>query len=179
MTSKYGPACPWFQEYIMKIALTTLAGIFLLVSLPVLAAGQITGEVSCDKGADIARVQALVKRAAEALKKDQATVIQQINRGDKKWKDGDYYMVVFQGTRVLAHGYMPWLAGQDVGTTTYQNTYAWIQSAERMALERGGGCIQYKFHNPAKGGQIEDKVSYGTKVSGDIWAASGTYLVRK
>jgi signal transduction histidine kinase len=48
-----------------------------------------------------------------------------------------------------------------------------------MALERGGGCIQYKFHNPAKGGQMEDKVGYGVKVEGDIWAGSGTYFVRK
>ncbi len=156
-----------------------LAGIFMLVTLPVFAPAQIPGEVNCTEGVDIARVRALVKRTVEALRKDQATVIQQINRGDKKWKDGDYYMVVVQGTKILAHGYMPWLAGQDVGTTTYQNTYAWVRSAERMAREKGEGCIQYRFHNPAKGGQIEDKVTYGMKVSGNLWAGSGTYLVRK
>ena len=156
-----------------------LAGILCFVTLPLFAAEPVPGEVSCDKGADIAKVQALVKRTVEALRKDQASVIQQINSGDKKWKEGDYYMVVFQGTRVLAHGYMSWLAGQDVGGSTYQNSYPWIRSAERMALERGGGCIQYKFHNPAKGGQMEDKVGYGVKVEGDIWAGSGTYFVRK
>ena len=158
---------------------TVLAFVLLLGALPLFAADPITGEVSCDKGVDIARVQALVKRTVEALRKDQATVIQQINSGDKKWKDGDYYMVVFQGTKALAHGYMSWLVGQDFGGTTYQNTYPWIRSAERMAMERGEGCIQYKFHNPAKGGQIEDKVSYGMKVNDNVWAGSGTYLVRK
>ena len=83
-----------------------LAGILMAGMLPGFAAAQIPGEVSCDKGVDMARVQALVKRTVEALRKDQATVIQQINSGDKKWKDGDYYMVVFQGTKALAHGYM-------------------------------------------------------------------------
>jgi hypothetical protein len=158
---------------------TILAGALMIVALPLVAAAQIPGEVSCDKGADMARVQALVKRTVEALKKDQATVIQQINAGDRKWRDGDYYMVVFQGTKALAHGYMPALVGQDYASTTYQNTYPWIRSAERMALERGEGCIQYKFHNPAKAGQIEDKIGYGMKVSGDIWAGSGTYVIRK
>lgn len=158
---------------------TVLVGIVLLTALPAFAADPIPGEVSCDKGVDIARVQALVKRTVEALKKDQGAVIRGINSGDKQWKDGDYYVAVFQGTKVLAHGYMPYLAGQDVGTTTYQNTYPWIRSAERMAMERGQGCIQYRFHNPAKGGQVEDKVTFATKVSGTIWIGSGTYLVRK
>ncbi|MBZ5652563.1 MAG: cache domain-containing protein [Acidobacteriia bacterium] len=156
-----------------------LACILGLVTLPLFAAEPIPGEVSCDKGVDIAKVQALVKRTVEALRKDQATVIQQINSGDKNWKDGDYYMVVFEGTKSLAHGYMSWVVGQDLGSTTYQNTYPWIRSAERMALERGQGCIQYKFHNPAKGGQVEDKIGYGMKVNGNVWANSGTYLVRK
>ena len=66
-----------------------LASILLLVTTPLLAAGPDAWEVSCDKGVDIARVQALVKRTVEALKKDQATVIREINRGDPKWKDGD------------------------------------------------------------------------------------------
>jgi hypothetical protein len=96
--------------------------ILFLVTLPVFAAEPIPGEVSCDRGVDIAKVQALVKRTVEALRKHQATVIQQINSGDKKWKDGDYYMVVFQGTTALAHGYMSWIVGQDLGATTYQNT---------------------------------------------------------
>jgi hypothetical protein len=48
-----------------------------------------------------------------------------------------------------------------------------------MALERGEGCIQYKFHNPDKGGMVEDKIGYGMNVSDKVWASSGTYLVRK
>jgi hypothetical protein len=150
----------------------------VFIALPAFAAGPIPGEVSCDKGADIARVQALVKRTAAALKKDRSKVIQEINRGDQQWKDGNYYMVVLQGTTVLAHGYFPSLAGQDVGSTKYQNTYAWIRSGERMAMERSEGCIQYRFHNPAKGGQVEDKVSYTMKVNETTWAVSGTYLVK-
>ncbi len=149
-----------------------------LITLPAFASGPIPGEVSCDKGVDIARVQALVKRTVAALKRDQSKVVQEINRRDPQWKDGDYYMVVFDGTKVLAHGYLPSLAGQDVGTTTYQNTFPWIRSGQRIAMEKGGGCLQYRFHNPAKGGQVEEKVGYSVKVNDTVWAASGTYLVK-
>ena len=157
---------------------TILTGVFLLGALPIFAASPIPGEVSCNKGVDIAKVQALVKRTVLALKKDQATVIQQINHGDKQWKDGDYYMVVFDGTKVLAHGYWPSLAGQDVGTTTYQNTFPWIKAGQRLTMERGEGCLQYRFHNPAKHGLVEDKIGYSVKVNDTIWAVSGTYLVK-
>jgi hypothetical protein len=44
---------------------------------------------------------------------------------------------------------------------------------------QGQGCIEYGFHNPAKGGAIEDKVTYVLRVSGDLWVASGTYVVHK
>ena len=158
---------------------STLGALLLLVTLPVFAAEPIPGEVSCDKGVDMPRVQALVKKTVAALTKDQDKVIQEINRGDKQWKEGDYYMFVFQGTKVLAHGYMPSFAGQDVGGTTYQNTFAWVRSCQRVAMEKGKGCIQFRFHNPAKGGQIEDKIAYVEKVSDTVWAGSGTYVVRK
>jgi len=88
-------------------------------------------------------------------------------------------MFVFQGTKALAHDYMPSMVGQDVGSSTYQNTFAWIKSGQRIALEKGEGCFRYRFHNPAKGGQVEDKVGYVMKMKDTIWAGSGTYLVRK
>jgi len=157
----------------------TWVGGLLLSALPAFASGPIPGEVSCDKGVDIARVKALVQRTVEALKKDQNKVVQEINGRAPQWRDGDYYMAVFQGTKVLAHGYMPSLAGQDVGSTTYQNTFPWIRSGQRIAMERGGGCLQYRFHNPAKGGQVEEKIGYSVKVNETVWAASGTYLVHK
>jgi len=53
------------------------------------------------------------------------------------------------------------------------------RSGLRMAMERGEGCFAYRFHNPAKGGQVEDKVGYALKVNGTTWAGSGTYSVRK
>jgi len=156
-----------------------LTGIFLLVALTVSALGQIPGEVSCDKGVDIARVQALVKRTVQALKKDQATVIRAINAGDPKWKDGSYYMVVFQGSRILAHGYLPSAAGMDAGKSPYDRMFPRIKVMEQIASDKGEGCVQYDFRNPAKGGLVESKVTYVTKVSGTLWAGSGTYLVKK
>jgi hypothetical protein len=45
--------------------------------------------------------------------------------------------------------------------------------------DKGEGCAQYDFMNPAKGGLVEHKVAYATKVNGTLWAASGTYVVRK
>ena len=158
---------------------TMLMCLLVLAGLATPAAAQIPGEVSCDKGAEMARVQALVKRTAEAVKRNQSQVIQQINQRDPRWKDGDFYVVILQGTKVLAHGYMPSLAGQDVGNTTYQNTYPWIRSGERVATEQGQGCIEYRFHNPAKGGAVEDKITYVLRVDGDLWVASGTYVIRK
>jgi len=68
---------------------TILAGILLLVTLPVFAAEPIPGEVSCDKGVDMPRVQALVKKTVAALKGDKDKVIQEINSRGKQWKDGD------------------------------------------------------------------------------------------
>ena len=38
------------------------AAVLLLVTLPVFGAGPIPGEVSCDKGVDMPKVQALGKR---------------------------------------------------------------------------------------------------------------------
>jgi single cache domain-containing protein len=154
-------------------------GLLLLVFLPALAAGQIPGEVSCDKGADMPKVQALVKKTVEALKKDQATVIREINRGDSKWKDGYYYMVVVQGTQILAHGYFSSAAGMDAAKPPYDRMFPAVKLMEQIALTKGEGCVQYNFMNPAKNGQVEHKVTYVTKVSGNLWAASGTYLLRK
>jgi len=158
-------------------AISMIAALVLL-GTPGFCGTPIPGEVSCDKGADMPRVQALVKKTAAAFKKDQATVIRQINSGDKQWKDGDLYVVVLQDTTVLAHGYWPWMTGQDLGSTRYLNTYPWIKSGQRIAAEKGEGCIQYKFHNPAKNGQVEDKVTYTLKVTDTVRVASGTYLIR-
>ena len=119
------------------------------------------------------RVQALVKRTIPALQKDSATVIRQINQGDKQWKDGDYYMVVAQGTKIVAHGYIPQAVGQDFGA------YPWFKALRQVAMEKGGGCVGYQAFNPAKNGQLEDKVSYSMKVNDTLFALSGTYLIRK
>jgi hypothetical protein len=164
------------QGEIMKTIL--IVTVVLLASVPGFCANPIPGEVSCDRGVDMSRVQALVKKTAAALKKDQAKVIQQINAGDKQWKDGDLYVTVLQETTVLAHGYWPWMTGQDIGSTRYLNTYPWIKSGQRMAAQKGEGCIQYKFHNPAKSGQVEDKVAYIVKVTDTIRVSSGTYLIK-
>ena len=155
-----------------------VAFVLLVSTLPGFGAGPIPGEVSCDKGVGMPRVQALVKRTAAALKQNQNKVIQEINRGDKQWKDGDLYVAVFQGTVVLAHGYFPSLAGQDVGTSRYLNSFPFVASGRRIAMEKGEGCMQFRFNNPAKGGKVEDKIGFSTKVTDTIWVASGTYLVK-
>ncbi len=157
----------------------TLAGTLLLVTLPIVTVDLNAEEVSCDKGVDIAKVYSLVKRTVVALKKDQATVIREINSGDPKWKDGSYYMVVVQGTKILAHGYIPTAAGLDAGAPPYDRMYPAVKIMARIVTDKGEGCAQYDFMNPAKGGLVEHKVAYATKVSGALWALSGTYLVRK
>jgi hypothetical protein len=155
-----------------------VAFVVLFASVSGLCASPIPGEVSCDRGLEMPRVQALVRKTAAALKKDQNRVIQEINRGDAQWKDGSLYVAVFQGTTVLAHGYFPSVVGQDVGSSRYLNSFPFVSSGRRIAMEKGEGCMQYRFHNPAKGGQVEDKVGFSTKVTDTIWVASGTYLTR-
>ncbi len=45
-------------------------------------------------------------------------------------------------------------------------------------MERGGGCLQYKFHNPAKGGKVEEKIGFSVRISDTVWVVSGTYLIK-
>jgi len=155
-----------------------VAFVVLFAGIPGLCAGPIPGEVNCNQGLDMPRVQALVRKTAAALKKDQNKVIQEINRGDTQWKDGSLYVAVFQGTTVLAHGYFPSVVGQDVGSSRYLNSFPFVSSGRRIAMEKGEGCMQFRFHNPAKGGLVEDKIGFSTKVTDTIWVASGTYLTR-
>jgi hypothetical protein len=150
---------------------TVLGAILLLLALPVLAAGPIPGELSCAKGVNIQRVQALVKRTTTALRSDQDRVIREINRGNGQWKDGNYYVFVGQGTRIIAHALFPAWVNRDFGTLP------WINALQRMAMERGEGCVEYVVPNPAKGGQLERNVGYAVNVDGAIWAGSGTFLI--
>jgi signal transduction histidine kinase len=141
-------------------------------------AAPIQGVVSCDTGVGMPRVQALVKKTVAALKEHPDTVIAQINAGDPRWKDGPYYVFVARNTTLLAHGYLPQYVGQDLGSTTFANGFYWVKSAERVALENGGGCLQYRMFNPSKHGAVEYKVAYVMPVSGSMWAGSGTYVLR-
>ena len=87
------------------------------------AAESIPGEVDCNRGVDIARVKALVNRTVQALKQDRGKVIPGISHGDARWKDGDYYMFVYQGNRVLAHGYLGYVMKVDATTWAGSGTY--------------------------------------------------------
>lgn len=162
----------------MKAAVIAIMSLVATASGFCAGAGPIPGEVSCNKCVNMDRVQALVNKTADALRKNEKQVVDEINHGDSKWKDGTLYVAVFDGTKVLAHGYFPSIVGQDVGSSQYLNSFPFVSSGRRIALEKGGGCMEYKFHNPAKGGQVEDKIGYSTRVSGTVWVVSGTYLVK-
>ena len=152
-------------------------GLVLLFALPVSSLAQAPGEVSCDNGVDIDKVQALVKKTVAALAKDQTTVLQQINQGDKTWKDGDFYVVVLQETKVLAHGYVPAMVGQDMSTLPYYGELA--TAVEHMLTQKNEGCVRYKAPKPSQRGQLEDKVSYVVKFNGNLRVLAGTYLLRR
>jgi Single Cache domain 2 len=154
----------------------SLVGV-LFLAVPVASFAQAPSEVSCNNGVDIVKVQALVKKTVAALAKDQATVIQQINHGDKAWKDGDFYVVVLQGTKVLAHGYLPTMVGQDMSTLPYYGELA--TAVEHMLTQKNEGCVRYKAPKPSQRGQLEDKVSYVVKFNGTMRVLVGTYLVSK
>jgi signal transduction histidine kinase len=156
-----------------------IALILFFSSMPAFSGDAGPGEVSCDKGLDMPRVQALVKRAAEVLKKDPDKVIAQINSGDRQWKDGDYYLVVLQGTTIVARGYQQQYVGVDVGTPQMRATFPNLTTLHQLIATKGEGCVQYRWNNPAKRGEVEDKVSYGLKVNDKLWVVAGTYLVRR
>jgi signal transduction histidine kinase len=149
----------------------------LFFTAPIASFAQAPGEVSCDSAVDIDRVQALVKKTVSALVKDQATVLQQINHGDKTWKDGDFYVVVLQGPKILAHGYMPAMVGQDMSTLPYYSEL--VAAVEHMLAQKNEGCVRYKAPKPSERGQLEDKVSYVVKFNGTLRVLVGTYLVRR
>jgi signal transduction histidine kinase len=154
-----------------------LVALVFFCILPTRSFAQAPGEVSCDSGVDIDKVQTLVKKTVAALAKEQATVLEQINHGDKIWKDGDFYVVVLQGTKVLAHGYMPAMVGQDMATLPYYGELA--AAVERMLAQKSEGCVRYKAPKPSQRGQLEDKVSYVMKFNGSMRVLVGTYLLRK
>lgn len=157
-----------------------MRNLFLVSALfvaPMVSFAQAPGEVSCDNGVDIDKVQALVKKAVSALVKDQTTVLQQINHGDKTWTDGDFYVVVLQGTKILAHGYMPAMVGQDMSTLPYYSELA--TAVEHMLTQKNEGCVRYRAPKPSQRGQLEDKVSYVVKSDGNLRVLVGTYLVRR
>jgi signal transduction histidine kinase len=156
-----------------------VALILLSSSLPAFGGDAPAGEVSCDKGLDMPRVQALVKRAAEALKKSPDKVIAQINSGDRQWKDGDYYLVVMQGTTIVARGYQQQYVGVDIGTPQMRATFPNFIALHQLIATKSEGCVQYRWNNPAKNGEVEDKVSYGLKVDEKFWVMAGTYLIRR
>jgi signal transduction histidine kinase len=149
----------------------------LFFAVPIASFPQAPGEVSCDNGVDIDKVQALVKKTVSALAKDQAAVLRQINQGDKTWKDGDFYVVVLQGTKILAHGYVPAMVGQDMSTLPYYGELA--TAVEHMLAQKNEGCVRYKAPKPSQRGQLEDKVSYVVQFNGTVRVLVGTYLVRK
>jgi len=151
--------------------------LILALVLPTQSSAQALGEVSCDNGVDIDKVQALVKKTVTALAKDQATVLEQINHGDKAWKDGDFYVVVLQGTKILAHGYVPGMVGQDMSAIPYYSELA--VAVEHMLAQKNEGCVRYKAPKPSQRGQLEDKVSYVVKFNGTMRVLVGTYLLRK
>jgi signal transduction histidine kinase len=152
-------------------------GLILFFAFPICSPAQIPGEVSCNDGVDIDKVQALVKKTVAALAKDQATVLQQINQGDKAWKDGDFYVVVLQETKILAHGYLPGMVGQDMSAIPYYRELA--VAVEHMLAQKNEGCVRYQAPKPSQRGQLEDKVSYVVKFNGTMRVLVGTYLVRK
>lgn len=133
-------------------------GLVLLFALADCSLAQTPGEVRGDNGVDIDKVQAPAKKAAAALAKDQAAVLLQINRGDKTLEGGDFYVVVLQGIKILAHGYLPTMVGPDMSTLPYYNELA--TAVEHMVVGKREGCVRYKAPKPSQRGQLHDKASY-------------------
>ena len=152
--------------------------ITLAATAHALAADPIQGEISCDKGENMAKVKALVAKAKAGLKASKDKTLKEITDGSKDWKDGDFYVFVYSGGKVLAHGFNAAMVGKDLTQVKDSDGLQYVEMIRRLAAEKGSGCVKYKFPNPAKGGQVEDKISYIESLGNNEWVGVGTYAIK-
>jgi cytochrome c len=159
----------------MKLLVTLLA---LSFAASTALAADIPGEISCDKGENMPKVKALVAKAKAAVKANKEKALKEITDGSKDMKDGDFYVFVYKGGTVEAHGFNAAMVGKDLTNVKDADGLQYVENIRRMAAEKGSGCFKYKFPNPAKGGQVENKISYIETLGNDEWIGVGTYLIK-
>lgn len=146
----------------------------VMISIAGFAATDTAGEVPCGDSPAIKKIQALVNKTNEAMKKDEAKIAQEITDQKPEWKDGELYVFVYNKGKCLAHGYNKSLPGKDLWNDKTKSGVQYIQLMHGMA-QRGGGCVKYAWPNPEKHGKVEDKIAYIQQVKGDTWMGVGYY----
>lgn len=87
----------------------------------------------------------------------------------------DIYITAFDFNETcLAHGGNASRVGKNFINETDPDGKNWHTERLKLAKEKGKGWVSYKFPNPAKGGQVEQKVSY-FEVVDDVILTCGAY----
>ncbi|HTN51581.1 MAG TPA: cache domain-containing protein [Anaeromyxobacter sp.] len=81
----------------------------------------------------------------------------------------DIYITAFDFEgKCLAHGANASRVGKNFIHETDVDGKNWHVERIKIAKEKGKGWVEYKFPNPAKGGEVEQKVAYFEAIDGVI-----------
>jgi cytochrome c len=123
-----------------------------------------------EERASSADAQKMVIRAVELYKQvGREKALAEFNNPKGQFVFRDIYITAFDfDENCLAHGGNPARVGKNFLDETDPTGFNWHKWRLKMAREKGKGWVAYKFPNPAKGGKVEQKVSYFEVVDGVI-----------
>jgi cytochrome c len=123
-----------------------------------------------EERASSADAQKMVVRAVELYKQvGREKALAEFNNPKGEFVFRDIYITAFDfDENCLAHGGNPTRVGKNFLNETDPTGFNWHKWRLKMAREKGKGWVAYKFPNPAKGGKVEQKISYFEVVDGVI-----------
>lgn len=117
----------------------------------------------------------MVHDAAAFLKAEgREKALQECNKADGKWVDGEMYVFAydFQGV-IVAHPKNPKLVGKNMLDVPDVDGKLFRKDIVQAAKAKGSGWVDYKYKNPETG-KIEAKTTYLLK-AGDVIFCCGIY----
>ncbi len=123
-----------------------------------------------EERASSAEAQQMVIKAVQYFKEvGREKALAEFSNTKGKFVYRDIYITAFDfNENCLAHGGNPTRVGKNFLEETDPAGFNWHKWRLKMAREKGKGWVAYKFPNPAKGGKIEQKISYFEVVDGVI-----------
>ena len=137
---------------------------------------ELVDSIKVDRGESRDKAIAMVKRAAEHLRRYGAhRALAEFSDPRGGFVDGDFYVLVLDfGGVVRANGGNPAIVGQNDWESEDADGKKQTQALIAMAQERGLGWVDYRWPNPKKGGKVERKSTYCELVQ-DLVVGCGIY----